>query len=96
MLLKKLQILEDKPTRLHCDNECSIKLVNNHVFHTRTKHIEIQHHYMKEKVHVKEIEIFYTLRAKQNKKNYCFHKANRNYKFETLQTKIDMIMENSS
>ncbi len=68
MLLKKLQILKDKPTQLHCDNECSIKLVNNHVFHVRRKHIEIQNHYMREKVHAKEIEIFYTLIAQPKKK----------------------------
>jgi heterodisulfide reductase subunit A-like polyferredoxin len=91
MLLKKLQILKDKPTWLHCDNESSIKLVNNHVFHTRTKHIEIQHHYMKEKVHAKEIEIFYTHSTTKKKKTNVFTKPLGITQFETLQTKINMV-----
>jgi hypothetical protein len=92
-VIEKPTNFEKKPKWLHCDNESSIKLVNNHVFHTRTKHIEIQHHYKREKVHAKEIEIFYTLIAQQQKKKKTnvFTKPLGITQFETLQTKINMV-----
>jgi len=35
---------------LMCDNQNNIKIVKNLVFHTRTKHIEMQYHFIREKV----------------------------------------------
>ncbi|KAK3003520.1 hypothetical protein RJ639_018195 [Escallonia herrerae] len=35
---------------IHCDNESAIKLAENPVFHARTKHIEVQHHFVREKM----------------------------------------------
>jgi hypothetical protein len=35
----------------------SIYLANNPVFHARSKHIEVQYHYVREKVVAKEIDI---------------------------------------
>jgi len=35
---------------LLCDNESSIKLANNLVQHTRTKHIDIRHHFLRDHV----------------------------------------------
>jgi hypothetical protein len=32
---------------LLCDNESAIKLSNNHVQHSRTKHIDIRHHFLR-------------------------------------------------
>ena len=36
--------------QIHCDNESAVKLASNPVFHARTKHIEVRHHYIREKV----------------------------------------------
>ncbi|GKB43295.1 putative ribonuclease H-like domain-containing protein [Tanacetum coccineum] len=33
-------------TKIHIDNESTICIVKNHVYHSRTKHIEIRHHFM--------------------------------------------------
>ena len=33
---------------LLCDNESAIKLVNNLVQHSRTKHIDIRHHFLRD------------------------------------------------
>lgn len=41
------------------DNQGSISLVHNPVFHTRTKHIDIQHHYIQDEVAAKRIELVY-------------------------------------
>ena len=38
------------PTVIHCDNRSCIKLSVNHVFHDRSKHIDIQYHHIKDRV----------------------------------------------
>ncbi len=38
------------PITLKGDNQSSIALANNHILHMRTKHINIQHHYIRDKV----------------------------------------------
>ncbi|GKB47732.1 putative ribonuclease H-like domain-containing protein [Tanacetum coccineum] len=35
-------------TKIHIDNESTIYVVKNPVYHSRTKHIEIQHHFIRE------------------------------------------------
>ncbi|GKB44666.1 putative mitochondrial protein [Tanacetum coccineum] len=42
---------------VRCDNESTIKLASNPVFHARTKHIEVRLHYIREKVLDREIEL---------------------------------------
>jgi hypothetical protein len=34
--------------QLLCDNESAIKLANNPVQHSRTKHIDIRHHFLRD------------------------------------------------
>eukprot|EP00253_Pinus_taeda_P002194 PITA_02194 len=46
-------------TVIKCDNQSSIKLANNPVFHKNTKHIDTQFHFVREKVQSKEIFIEY-------------------------------------
>lgn len=41
------------------DNQRSIALANNPVFHARTKHINIQHHFIRDEVATKRIELAY-------------------------------------
>ena len=47
------------PTVIYCDNQSCIQIAKNPVFHARTKHIEIQYHFVREKVQSKEIELIY-------------------------------------
>lgn len=42
------------------DNQSSIALAKNPVLHTQTKHIDIQHHYIRDKVTSKRIHLVYT------------------------------------
>ena len=48
-----------KPTILKCDNQSSIKLAHNPIYHAKTKHIEIQHHFVREKIQSNEIDLIY-------------------------------------
>jgi hypothetical protein len=52
-ILKFLTRLFDEelePTVIYCDNQSCIKLSENPIFHDRSKHIEIRHHFIQEKI----------------------------------------------
>lgn len=49
----------DKPTTIHSDNQSCIALSINSEFHARTKHIDIQHHFIREKVSDRSIVLKY-------------------------------------
>jgi hypothetical protein len=44
---------------LLCDNESAIRMVDNPVEHSRTKHIDIQHHFLRDHQQKGDIEVFY-------------------------------------
>ena len=46
-------------TTINCNNQSSIKLAYNPVFHKNTKHIDTQFHFVREKVQSKEISVEY-------------------------------------
>jgi hypothetical protein len=49
-LLQELRLLEDKPIMLYCDNKAAINIANNSVQHDRTKHVEIDRYFIKDKI----------------------------------------------
>ena len=48
-------VLEKVP--LLCDNESAVKLANNPVQHSRTKHIDIRHHFLRDHVAKNDISL---------------------------------------
>ncbi len=58
-LLSDLGQLVNVPVVIYCDNISSILLVNNLVYHVRTKHIEVHYHFIREKVLAKEIDLIH-------------------------------------
>jgi tetrahydromethanopterin S-methyltransferase subunit H len=48
-----------------CDNESAIKLANNPVSHSRTKHIDIRHHFLRDHKAKGDIEIHHVSTEKQ-------------------------------
>ena len=44
---------------LYCDNTSAINISNNPVIHTKTKHIAIKYHYLRELVQDKEVRMEY-------------------------------------
>nr|GFA56820.1 putative reverse transcriptase, RNA-dependent DNA polymerase [Tanacetum cinerariifolium] len=44
-------------TKIHVDNESAICVVKNHVYHSKTKHIEIRHHFIRDSYKKRLIEM---------------------------------------
>jgi hypothetical protein len=56
-LLNELNILSDQAPILYCDNQSAIAISENDKFHNRTKHIDIRHHFIREALKNKEVEL---------------------------------------
>ena len=56
-MLKELGVHQPRPPILWCDNLGATYLSANPVFHTRTKHIEIDFHFVREKVALGALDV---------------------------------------
>ena len=50
IILEDSKIQWEAPMRLYCDNKSAISIAHNPIQHDRTKHIEIDRHFIKEKL----------------------------------------------
>ena len=64
-LLGELGLEQRGPTPLHCDNQGSIRLAGQPTTHSRTKHIDIKHHLIRELVDTGKIGLLYISSAEQ-------------------------------
>ncbi|KAK3014567.1 hypothetical protein RJ639_010181 [Escallonia herrerae] len=79
----------DYAVPIHCDNESAIKLASNPVFHGRTKHIEVRHHFVREKVLSQDIKLD-SVRT-SNQVADLFTKALAESKFERFRAALGML-----
>ncbi|KAK2980438.1 hypothetical protein RJ640_013992 [Escallonia rubra] len=49
-ILKDLKIKLEAPMKLYCDNKSAINIAHNPVLHDRTKHMEVDRHFIKDKL----------------------------------------------
>lgn len=64
-LLTSIGFPQPDPTPLFGDNQSAIRLVKNPEYHKRTKHIDIQYHFIREKFESREIDISYIATTQQ-------------------------------
>lgn len=58
-ILRELKLQRTEPLKLYCDNKSAINIAHNPVHHDRTKHVEIDRHFIKEKIEGKELCVVY-------------------------------------
>ncbi|RVW47145.1 Retrovirus-related Pol polyprotein from transposon RE1 [Vitis vinifera] len=49
-LPEELKMTGSSPMKLYCDNKATISIAHNPVLHDRTKHVEVDKHFIKEKI----------------------------------------------
>ncbi|KAK4389999.1 Retrovirus-related Pol polyprotein from transposon RE2 [Sesamum angolense] len=88
-LLKELGFMYDDPVPMHCDNQAAIHIASNPIFHERTKHIEVDCHFVREAVMSQEICTPFTPSSEQRAD--IFTKALGGKPFDVLCNKLGMI-----
>ncbi|PKU73341.1 Retrovirus-related Pol polyprotein from transposon TNT 1-94 [Dendrobium catenatum] len=56
-LASELSIPQITPTTIHCDNTSAMAIAKNPVFHARTKHIEIDYHFIRQQLESGQITL---------------------------------------
>ena len=57
--LQYIKIVFEEPTTIHYDNTSTISLFKNPVQHSKSKHIPIKYHYLRDQVENKNIKLEY-------------------------------------
>ncbi|KAK4386523.1 Retrovirus-related Pol polyprotein from transposon TNT 1-94 [Sesamum angolense] len=85
-ILEDIGEKQEEPTTIYCDNKSAIAITKNPVQHSRTKHIDIKYHSLREATTRGEIELKYCSIEEQLAD--IFTKALQRNKFEELRIKI--------
>jgi len=88
-VLEELRMPMKLPIRLHSDNMAAINMSHNPIQHDRTKHVEIDRHFIREKIDAKTIDLRY-IPSKEQTADVLTKGLTRD-KFEYLIGKLDMI-----
>ena len=67
-LLEGLHLLPSSPTRLFCNNDAASRLMEDHVWHSHTKHIHVKYHFTREQVLAGELVVTH-VSSKENTAN---------------------------
>ena len=81
--------VEAKETPTFCDNTSAIAITQNPVLHSRTKHIDVRFHFIRDHVKKKNVRIEYVCTEKQLAD--IFTKPLNEARFIQLKTELGMI-----
>lgn len=60
-LLQDLQVTDLEAAKMHCDNQATMHIVANLVFHERTKHMELDCHLVRDKIQFEDVQTIFHL-----------------------------------
>ncbi|KAJ3704813.1 hypothetical protein LUZ61_008518 [Rhynchospora tenuis] len=63
--LQSLDVIHSQPMRLWCDSQAALHIATNPVFHERTKHIELDCHFVRDQIRTRCIAAVYTRSSEQ-------------------------------
>ncbi|PKU66971.1 putative mitochondrial protein [Dendrobium catenatum] len=92
-LLTDFGIPQNYPTNLYCDNMSAIALANNPVFHSRTKHVEIDQKFVRDNIQQHHI-ILHPLSTKDQIAD-IFTKSLSTPRFQELRSKLTIVSDTS-
>ena len=87
-MLEELKASDSLPMKLYCDNKAAISIAHNPVLHDRTKHVEVDKHFIKEKLESGLICMPYISTAEQIAD--VFTKGLHKKQFDVLMGKLTM------
>ncbi|RVW59644.1 Retrovirus-related Pol polyprotein from transposon RE1 [Vitis vinifera] len=88
-ILKELGIISNSTMTVLCDNKATISIAKNPVQHNRTKHVEIDRHFIKEKLEGGTIRLMYIPSSRQT--TNILTKALPKATYENMKSKLGML-----
>ncbi|MDV3183817.1 MAG: Ty1/Copia family ribonuclease HI [Sweet potato little leaf phytoplasma] len=93
-LLSELGLSPSSPPLLLCDNSSATYLAANPVFHSRSKHIEIDHHFIREKVLRKQLFVRFV--PSEDQLADILTKPLATSRFQSLRNKLTVLPRSAS
>ncbi|WOG92362.1 hypothetical protein DCAR_0311626 [Daucus carota subsp. sativus] len=87
-ILGELNLVKEEPVTIYVDNKSSISLAKNPVSHSRSKHINIKYHFLREQVNDKIVELVHC-RTEENLAD-IFTKSLKPEVFQKMKEKLGM------
>ncbi|GKV46866.1 hypothetical protein SLEP1_g53828 [Rubroshorea leprosula] len=92
-LLEDMGIPQPSSTDLYCDDQSAMQIAHNDIFHERTKHIEVDYHFVRH--HVAQGTVYLVFISSTDEPADLFTKTHFPRRFHTLLSKLKLVSSQS-